>query len=321
MTILATCVRNEGPYLLEWIAYNKLIGFRKIIIYSNDNTDGSDQLLALLHDQGHIVWRPRIVPAGTSPQASAFEALSDELLRKPRGGLLAGIPQAERYLAWLDCDEYLYFRCPQTRTISDLLQRYAYPAGISINWKHFGSSNEKEYEPGLTITRFQRCAPKEFTLNKMLKTICKLDADLFPGVITQHRPCNRSKTARIVYATPDQSTEAVPSAFLDDGIFASDVPDAKIFHEVCHLNHYSVRSLREYHLKQSRGNGWDISNSGLQQYPDDYFSVRDRNEELDTTINDQFSAALEEAIASYDTEITNASQLIQDNLSATSKIR
>ena len=40
-----TCVKNEGPFLLEWIAFNRLIGVTDFLFYSNDCTDGSTRLV------------------------------------------------------------------------------------------------------------------------------------------------------------------------------------------------------------------------------------------------------------------------------------
>ncbi len=108
---LATCVRNEGPYLLEWVAHYKRLGFDRIVIFSNDNDDGSDELLSAMQDIGLIEWRPRKLEPGTSPQLSAFRAYSKRLLADPdeQGG----------YLAWFDCDEYLILK--QHTSIKELL--------------------------------------------------------------------------------------------------------------------------------------------------------------------------------------------------------
>jgi hypothetical protein len=53
---VVTTARNEGIYLLEWIAYHRCLGARAIYIYSNDNQDGSDALLGALADAGIITW-------------------------------------------------------------------------------------------------------------------------------------------------------------------------------------------------------------------------------------------------------------------------
>ncbi|WP_438960477.1 glycosyltransferase family 2 protein [Nereida sp.] len=46
MNILAiTCVKNEGPYLVDWLAHLRAIGVDHVLAFSNDCEDGTDQLL------------------------------------------------------------------------------------------------------------------------------------------------------------------------------------------------------------------------------------------------------------------------------------
>ncbi|HLQ18006.1 MAG TPA: glycosyltransferase family 2 protein, partial [Tabrizicola sp.] len=44
--VLVSAMRNEGPFLLEWVAYHRVIGVRQIVIVSNGSTDGSDEICA-----------------------------------------------------------------------------------------------------------------------------------------------------------------------------------------------------------------------------------------------------------------------------------
>ena len=46
--VLFSAVKNEAPFLLEWIAYHKVIGFDEIVICSNPSTDGTEEILAPL---------------------------------------------------------------------------------------------------------------------------------------------------------------------------------------------------------------------------------------------------------------------------------
>ena len=34
--ILFSAVKNEGPFILEWIAYHKAVGFDAVLVVSND---------------------------------------------------------------------------------------------------------------------------------------------------------------------------------------------------------------------------------------------------------------------------------------------
>ncbi|MFN4129742.1 MAG: glycosyltransferase family 2 protein, partial [Paracoccaceae bacterium] len=47
-TAIVTTMKNEGPFILEWIAYHRAIGVDDFLIYTNDCTDGTDTMLDLL---------------------------------------------------------------------------------------------------------------------------------------------------------------------------------------------------------------------------------------------------------------------------------
>ena len=53
-----TCVKNEGPFLLEWIAFNRVIGVTDFLIYSNDCTDATDRMLDRLEELGLVTHLP-----------------------------------------------------------------------------------------------------------------------------------------------------------------------------------------------------------------------------------------------------------------------
>ena len=50
-------MKNEGPFILEWIAYHLAIGVDDFLIYTNDCTDGTDEFLDILQDRGLVQHR------------------------------------------------------------------------------------------------------------------------------------------------------------------------------------------------------------------------------------------------------------------------
>ena len=55
MSVLAiTTMRNEAPFVLEWIAYHKHIGVTDCLIYTIDCEDGTDVLLDRLAALGVV---------------------------------------------------------------------------------------------------------------------------------------------------------------------------------------------------------------------------------------------------------------------------
>ena len=75
----ASTVRNEGPYLLEWIAWHQVLGVTDFLVYSNDCDDGSDLLLNRLAEHGANV-------VVSSRKADACEAAVKEINAAVEGG-------------------------------------------------------------------------------------------------------------------------------------------------------------------------------------------------------------------------------------------
>jgi hypothetical protein len=93
---LAT-VRDEGLYLLEWIAFYRAIGLTDIFIYTHDNVDGSDELLAILANHGMIKLLRNSLALGTNPQRKAYQH-AFHLIHELRD---------YEWMATLDADEFL----------------------------------------------------------------------------------------------------------------------------------------------------------------------------------------------------------------------
>lgn len=166
--ITATSVKNEGPYILEWVAHCSCIGFDTLIVFSNDNTDGSDELLQALSDLNIIVWKPQEILEGEAPQAKAFAWLTEYLCQFQA--------HASTYLMWIDVDEFLLLH--RHDSVLDLVADYDYPDGLFINWKHFSNSGLSSYANSLTIERFLQSSYASH-FNKQGKTLYRADGSLY----------------------------------------------------------------------------------------------------------------------------------------------
>ena len=130
-TAIVVVAKNEGVYLHEWLAYHKLLGFDEILIYDNDSTDGSTELLGEL--RGHELATPTEwhVEADVSPQIAGYTHALERL--GPDFG----------WVAFIDLDEFLVL--PQHETIGDFVADFERPDALGINWKNFGSSGLADY--------------------------------------------------------------------------------------------------------------------------------------------------------------------------------
>lgn len=53
---LCAIVKNEAPYLPEWIEFYKLVGVEKFYIYDNESSDNTKEVLKPYIDAGDVVY-------------------------------------------------------------------------------------------------------------------------------------------------------------------------------------------------------------------------------------------------------------------------
>jgi hypothetical protein len=250
---IAVCaiVRNEVTYLPEWIAYQKSIGFDRIIIYDNDSTDLSVRLLPRLATLGYIDYHPWPDRAGVNRQVSAYEHA------------VSHYKHDIDWIAFFDIDEFIVLH--RDESVAQLMQDYREFAGLAVNWKLFGSSGHETRHKGLVIERFDRCAERNAPPNRCVKTIAN------PNRI---RRCNVHICYPRVTTIVDENRNDVMKTLLRDGIHE------RISHERVQLNHYIVRSREEWLRKKARGHGAKTPEQKYD-YRDEFFQAHDRNEQVD----------------------------------------
>ena len=52
--MLVTTVKDEGPNILEWVCYHRMIGFTDIVVFQNDSFDTTERTLWTLQEMGVI---------------------------------------------------------------------------------------------------------------------------------------------------------------------------------------------------------------------------------------------------------------------------
>lgn len=157
--VLATA-RNEGPYLLDWIAYHRAVGFDHAVIYSNDNDDGSDDLLGLLADAGIITWVRNELAARSRAQWKAY------------GHAFKVLPDLVDY-RWtmvLDLDEYFAFRPDIFGSVADVIgwHEHQHVEALALRWLMFTGAPQDVWRDEHSVRRFTRRDPQVSPLFKSL---------------------------------------------------------------------------------------------------------------------------------------------------------
>ncbi len=146
MAALLATARNEGPYLLDWIAHHRAVGFQHIVIYSNDNDDGSDDLLGVLADRGEITWVNNELSPVSRAQWKAY------------GHAFKVLPDLVDY-RWtmvLDIDEYFSFRPAMFGSVSDVIawHEYQHVEALALRWLTFAAGARDVWRDAPSPLRF-----------------------------------------------------------------------------------------------------------------------------------------------------------------------
>lgn len=150
-------VQNEAPYLDEWLAFCMLEGIEHVLLYDNNSTDNSREVLRPWIEIGFVELFDWPLHWKSGSQAKAYlDAV----------GRLRG---RTRWAAFIDPDEYLF--SPAGKRLSDVLRRYEPHAGVIVNWQCYGTSGHKTRPSGLTIENYTRRARTGWVRNRRVKSI------------------------------------------------------------------------------------------------------------------------------------------------------
>lgn len=253
---LAICaiVRDEGPYLLEWIAHHRLLGVEHFVLFNNSSTDGTTQLLSALARVGvvdHVPW-PDI------PHVAA-----------QRPAYIAGLARLSgrcRWVAFIDADEFL--NPVDGGDVPSILADYDEAAGLVVPWRIFGSNGHQRHDDDLVMCRFTRRAAADHPLNRSVKTIVQARLVAEPDI---HAPSITNGSlidehGRVAGSQGHPSHHAVPDA-----------------HRLV-LNHYFTKSREEWRRKRNRGQATEPMDSGARLRPDEHFMSHDINDVEDLSL-------------------------------------
>lgn len=277
-----TCVKNEGPFLVEWIAFNRLIGVTDFLIYSNDCDDGTDRLLDAMAADGLVTHLPNPATNGK---------YQVEALRHARR------QQVVTSADWLwiaDVDEFLNIRAGRG-TIADLIAACGNPDLVSVNHQNFASCGVTDYEDAPVIGRFHRSHNPDIWMDRLeieVKTLMRSGLPL--TYFGAHRPFLKDGVTKDALPKwTDGSGRTVPSRFaLNAGKKRRFGFTARGARDLATLNHYALRSLDSYLVKSDRG---DVNREN-RALADRYWCERNDDAYEDRTI-ERYLPALTEAIA------------------------
>jgi len=286
METIAVCsTKNECPYMLEWVSYYKIIGFDRILVVTNNNSDQTIPLYERIkakYDWFDFI-EHSIDTDDVSPQKQGYGLVLKWFAEKGFTG----------YAGVFDADEFLCIA--NGLDVKGYVKKHPDADCISLNWRIFGSSGHTTRPNDLVIASYRHCAEETFRQHRTLKSIFKVDGNL--KNFNPHFPRYLDRGKR-VYVQDDGSRFHI-----------RDKANSRVIsYKGAWVNHYLTKYKDEFLLKNNRGEGArNRRESGERnKYNEDYFDRMDRNE-----VTMEFDAVLVEKTRRLAEEIYQACDLRQ----------
>lgn len=230
---LIAATRNEGPFLLEWIAYHRMIGFTDIVLYGEDSIDGSPDLLRALHDHGVITYFDN-----TRMDDSQHKGHRTRAYQSAQS--LPQVQDADWVMA-LDTDEFLNIHAGKGH-LADLFKATEGADLISAAWRIFGASGIVDFDDALISTRFVQAAPVNVTVMERQYGLKTLFRPMVAAQIGPHRPALKDGTD-VIWV--NGSGADVTKALRNKGWSAN---STTLGYDLVQINHYMIRGTATFAL-------------------------------------------------------------------------
>lgn len=155
LCVVAT-LKNEAPYIREWIEYHRIVGVEKFFLYDNESDDDLRSVLESYMRAGIV----ELVPwAGRAQQLAIY---ADAFRR---------YGHQTKWMAVIDADEFLF---PVFHdSVPKVLEEYETHAGVTANWMMFDSGGHETKPGGLVVESYRRRLPPVTAAACHVKTVCK----------------------------------------------------------------------------------------------------------------------------------------------------
>ena len=257
-TAIVAIMKNEAPYIKEWLDYHLLAGVDHFYIYDNDSPDNQKEILQPYIERGFVTY---IFYPGRARQYEAY----NEATRRFRFFC--------RYIAFIDGDEFIFPKNDLSipEVTDKILSEINFASALAMNIHEFGSNfqDKADFNRGV-LERFTRRASDDWApllpdgvpggtaRTKAITNPRKINYFWHPHFAIYHRDC-------------------VPVNELGkptDGACSSPVSTKFIV-----LNHYKMKSKEEYFTKMKRG----MADNVINLYEEKDFSHENMTNDVEDT--------------------------------------
>lgn len=252
--VICAIARNEEPYLKEWLDYHLNLGFEKIFLYDNNDSEKEplSRVLGEYIEKGQL----QIINAKNKKKYQIKAYL--KFCR--RFGLSVS------WCAFLDVDEFVTL-APQYADIREYLSDVEKKGGASVHlsWKMYGDNGKVYRSEGTVQERFPNPVEKKIPMSNLVKTIAR--ACCVYSFDTPHCALVWGKTCRgDLTSLQNQAQPQIPPTYTH-----------------AYIRHYFTKTLQEFLENKLKRGRADIrfEYPDFQERMERFYEVNERSEEKD----------------------------------------
>ena len=213
---VAAIMKNEKPYLKEWIEYHLLQGVEHFYLCDNDSTDGTKEYLAPYIQKGIITY---IEMSGADKQLVCYSQIAQQYKNDTT------------WLALIDLDEFLVPL--KAKNMPQFLKEFDDAAQVSLYWMNYGDNYAFNRQQGLVTEFF---TAHGYALNHTVKSIIR------PEKVIDFNDKWSNHWVKVAGKSVNENHQPV-----------SYMLGFNISGHKARVNHYIIKSFAEFLFKRSRG--------------------------------------------------------------------
>ena len=269
--VIICIAKYESRYITEFVRYHLSLGFDKIYIYDNEDSPTYGEMLKEFGEKVLVTH----LPGKNYPRLPQYEALQQFTWNYMNNAIIT-------HVVHIDIDEYIVLK--QHNNIKDFIKDYIYDgennvmcAGIGMNWRFFGSSNNESYSNEPLTSRFTK---REEKGNIHIKTI--FNKQFYNSHNNPHSIAVNNNNY------PIKGTNGI----IIEGPFNENMDFS-----VIQLNHYKTKTWEEFKYIRSRGRADRYDNPYFEEGESkllEEFNAYDKNETEDFIACNYYKKVLED---------------------------
>ncbi len=233
---VASIIQNEGSYLEEWIEFHRLAGFEHFILYDNNSTDNTVEILQK-YIQSNIV---TLIPWPNFCVTHSLQMLAYSHAVTHMAG-------RTRWLSFIDLDEFLF--PTETDDLRAALVEFESEPAVGVYWSLFGTSGLKSKPRGLVIENYTWRLPylmERHTTPEQERLRKKIGLSEFKSIVQPTRIISTKGAHSFI-------TDRFPVLAVDGSWNEIQLHTKRfLFVEKFQLNHYISKSQEEWNNRLER---------------------------------------------------------------------